>query len=120
MFDRFDDAAREVMGASRQEAQRLCHDFIGPEHMLLGIVRLGRGIAVEALKRMGVDLGDVRRGVEREALAGNSMVTMGQLPFTPRGCPFQAWSVGEMLRIRSLVAGNRVGRDTAPVPTKAT
>lgn len=85
MFDRFTDRAKKVMSFSRQAALRLNHEYIAPEHMLLGIVEEGTGVAANVLKNMGVDLAAVRAEVERIVEPGKSQVTMGQLPFTPGG-----------------------------------
>lgn len=82
MFDRFTDRAKKVMSFSRLEALRLNHEYIAPEHMLLGIVEEGTGVAANVLKNMGVDLATVRSEVERSVEPGRSKVTMGQLPFT--------------------------------------
>ena len=84
MFDRFTDRARKVMGLARQEAQRLNHEYIGTEHILLGLVQEGSGVAANVLKNLDVDLRKVRQEVEKLVKTGPSMVTMGQLPFTPR------------------------------------
>ena len=84
MFNRFTDRARRVMGLSRQEAQRFDHDYIGTEHILLGVIQEGSGVAADVLKNLDVDLGRVRQGVEKRVSYGTTPVTMGQLPFTPR------------------------------------
>jgi ATP-dependent Clp protease ATP-binding subunit ClpC len=84
MFDRFEDDARRVMGLSRQEAQRFCHDYIGTEHFLLGLVKSGRGVGLGALRNLRVNLDEIHRQVERRLTLGKSMVTMGQIPFTPQ------------------------------------
>ena len=84
MFDRFTDRARKVMGLARQEAQRFNHDYIGTEHILLGLVQEGSGVAASVLKNLDIDLRKIRQEVEKLVSNGTSMVTMGQLPFTPR------------------------------------
>ena len=84
MFDRFTDRARKVMGLARQEAQRFNHEYIGTEHILLGLVQEGSGVAANVLKNMDVDLKKIRQEVEKLVQTGNNLVTMGQLPFTPR------------------------------------
>jgi ATP-dependent Clp protease ATP-binding subunit ClpC len=84
MFDRFTDRARKVMGLARQEAQRLNHEYIGTEHILLGLVQEGSGVAANVLKNLDIDLKKIRQEVEKIVKTGPSMVTMGQLPFTPR------------------------------------
>ncbi len=84
MFDRFTDRARKVMGLARQEAQRFNHDYIGTEHILLGLIQEGSGVASDVLKNLDVDLKKIRQEVEKLVSHGTTMVTMGQLPFTPR------------------------------------
>ena len=84
MFDRFTDRAKKVMNLARQEAQRFNHEYLGTEHVLLGLVQEGSGVAANVLKQMSVDLSKIRTEVENIVKTGPSMVTMGQLPFTPR------------------------------------
>jgi len=84
MFDRFTDRARKVMGLARQEAQKFNHDYIGTEHILLGIVEEASGVAASALEGLDVSLEKVRAEIEIRVSHGTTMVTMGQLPFTPR------------------------------------
>ena len=84
MFDRFTDRARKVMALARKEAQRFSHDFIGTEHILLGLVQEGSGVAANVLKNLDVDSGKIRAEIERQVQGGHSIVHMGQLPFTPR------------------------------------
>jgi ATP-dependent Clp protease ATP-binding subunit ClpC len=84
MFDRFTDRAKKVMNLARQEAQRFNHEYLGTEHILLGLVQEGSGVAANVLKNMGIDLTKIRAEVEKIVKTGPSMVTMGQLPFTPR------------------------------------
>ncbi|MHC4390332.1 MAG: ATP-dependent Clp protease ATP-binding subunit [Planctomycetota bacterium] len=84
MFDRFTERARRVMGLARQEAQRFNHEYIGTEHILLGLIQEGSGVAANVLKNLDIDLDKIRREVEKIVQTGPSMVTMGQLPFTPR------------------------------------
>jgi ATP-dependent Clp protease ATP-binding subunit ClpC len=84
MFDRFTDRAKKVMNLARQEAQRFNHEYLGTEHILLGLVQEGSGVAANVLKNMGIDLNKIRSEVEKIVKTGPSMVTMGQLPFTPR------------------------------------
>ena len=82
MFDRFTDPARKAMVLSRKEASRLRHDFIGTEHILLGILQIDP--LAELLAKLGIDSGDVRRKVESAVVSGRKEVTLGELPFTPR------------------------------------
>ncbi len=84
MFDRFTDRAKKVMNLARQEAQRFNHEYLGTEHILLGLVQEGSGVAANVLKNMGIDLNKSRMEVEKIVKTGPSMVTTGQLPLTPR------------------------------------
>ncbi len=84
MFERFTDRARKVMALANQEAQRFNHEYIGTEHILLGLVKEGSGVGANVLKNMDVDLRKVRLEVEKLVKAGPEMVTMGKLPQTPR------------------------------------
>jgi ATP-dependent Clp protease ATP-binding subunit ClpC len=72
------------MNLARQEAQRFNHEYLGTEHVLLGLVQEGSGVAANVLKNMGIELDKIRMEVEKIVKTGPSMVTMGQLPFTPR------------------------------------
>ncbi len=84
MFERFTDRARRVMGLANQEAQRFNHESIGTEHVLLGLIKEGSGVAANVLRNLGVDLKRVRMEIEKKVPSGHEMVTMGRLPFTPR------------------------------------
>jgi len=84
MFERFTERARKVMALANQEAQRFNHEYIGTEHILLGLVKEGSGVGANVLKNMDVDLRKVRLEVEKLVKSGPDMVTMGKLPQTPR------------------------------------
>ncbi len=84
MFERFTDRARKVMALANQEAQRFNHEYIGTEHILLGLVKEGSGVGANVLKNLGVDLRKVRLEVEKLVKSGPEMVSMGKLPQTPR------------------------------------
>lgn len=84
MFERFTDRARKVMALANQEAQRFNHEYIGTEHILLGLVKEGSGVAANVLKNMDIDLKKLRLGIEKLVKSGPDMVTMGKLPQTPR------------------------------------
>ncbi len=84
MFDRFTDRAKKVMTLARQEATRFNHEYIGTEHILLGLVQEGSGVAATVLRNLGVDLDKIRQEVENMVKQGPPTTTMGQLPFTPR------------------------------------
>ncbi len=84
MFDRFTDRARKVMNLAKQEATRLNHEYIGTEHILLGLIQEGSGVAASVLKNLGIDLKKIRSEIEKIVKGSPTMVTMGSLPFTPR------------------------------------
>ncbi len=84
MYERFTDRARKVMQLANQEAQRFNHEYIGTEHILLGLVKEGSGVAANVLKNLDVDLRKIRLEVEKIVQSGPDMVTMGKLPQTPR------------------------------------
>lgn len=84
MFERLTDRARKVMALANQEAQRFNHEYIGTEHILLGLVKEASGVGANVLKNLGIDLRKVRLEVEKLVKSGPEMVTMGKLPQTPR------------------------------------
>ncbi len=84
MFDKFTDRARKVMSLGRQEAQRFNHEYIGTEHILLGLVQEGTGIAAKVLMNLDVDPNEIRAEVEKMIPQGPPSITAQQLPFTPR------------------------------------
>ena len=84
MFERFTDRARKVMALANQEAQRFNHEYIGTEHVLLGLVKEGSGVGATVLKNLDVDIKKLRLEVEKQVKSGPDMVTMGKLPQTPR------------------------------------
>jgi ATP-dependent Clp protease ATP-binding subunit ClpC len=84
MFDRFTERARKVMSFARREAQRFHHEYIGTEHILLGLIQEGQGVAANVLKSMSIDLEKIRREVEKIVKSGPAMEPSVQIPFTPR------------------------------------
>jgi ATP-dependent Clp protease ATP-binding subunit ClpC len=84
MFERFTDRARKVMALANQEAQRFNHEYIGTEHILLGLVKEGSGVGATVLKNLDVDIKKLRLEIEKLVKSGPDMVTMGKLPQTPR------------------------------------
>jgi ATP-dependent Clp protease ATP-binding subunit ClpC len=84
MYERFTDRARKVMQLANQEAQRFNHEYVGTEHVLLGLVKEGSGVAANVLRNLDVDLRKIRIEVEKIVQSGPDMVTMGKLPQTPR------------------------------------
>ena len=95
MYERFTDRARKVMQLANQEAQRFNHEYIGTEHILLGLIKEGSGVAAGALKNLGIDLRKIRLEVENVVKTGPDMVTMGKLPQTPRAKKVIEYSMEE-------------------------
>ncbi len=84
MFERFTDRARKVMALANQEAQRFNHEYIGTEHVLLGLIKEGSGVAANVLRNLEIDLKKVRIEVEKHVQSGPDTVAMGKLPYTPK------------------------------------
>ena len=95
MFDRFTERARKVIALAREEAGRLGHDYIGTEHLLLGLIREGGGVAAAVLENLSVDLERVRLEVEKLVVIGGGTLTLGEVPFTPRAKKVLELSVEE-------------------------
>src|SRR6201992_2134707 len=83
MFEKFTDRARRVVVLAQEEARLLNHDYIGTEHLLLGLIHEGHGVAARALESLGVGLEDVRRNVVEIVPRGQHELS-GHIPFTPR------------------------------------
>ncbi|MDP8262750.1 MAG: ATP-dependent Clp protease ATP-binding subunit [Candidatus Ancaeobacter aquaticus] len=84
MFDRFTNRARQVIIIARKEADRFNHNYIGTEHLLLGIIKLGQGVAVNVLRKMGLDFETIRLEVEKAVGSGPETKTIGDIPLTSR------------------------------------
>src|SRR6185295_9160414 len=83
-FDRFNDRAKRVLALAQDEAIRFNHNYIGPEHLLLGLVREGEGAAARALDSLGVELSKVRVSVESIIGRGDSTTTPSEITLSPR------------------------------------
>jgi len=94
-MNNFTPRAQQVLRLAQKEADRFNHSYVGTEHILLGLVALGEGVAVNVLRRMGVDLESVRLEVEKAVGVGPATKTMGTLPFTPRVKKVLALAGGE-------------------------
>jgi ATP-dependent Clp protease ATP-binding subunit ClpC len=84
MFGRFTERASRALLLAQEEARRLNHNYVGTEHILLGLIRLGEGVAAEVFQSFGVELEKVRAEVEKLAVKGHSVPALGEVPFTPR------------------------------------
>lgn len=83
MFERFTERARRILSLAQEEARRLAHDYVGSEHILLGLLREGEGMACEVLNQLGYNLEGIRIEVEKQMPKGSGIPTMGNAPFTP-------------------------------------
>ena len=98
MFERFTDRARRVIVLAQEEARALQHNYIGTEHLLLGLIREGEGVAAKALEAKGVTLEDTRKQVEEMIGKGNAAPN-GHIPFTPHAKQVLELSLREALQL---------------------
>ena len=98
MFDRFTDRARRVIVLAQDEARMLNHNYIGTEHILLGLIHEGEGVAAKALEALGISLEAVREQVE-EIIGQGQQAPTGHIPFTPRAKKVLELSMREALQI---------------------
>jgi len=85
MYEQFTDRAKKAMQLANEEAKRFNHEYIGTEHILLGLMKEGGGVAAQVLKNLTIDLGRIQLEVEKLIQSGPDMITMGTLPLTPAG-----------------------------------
>jgi ATP-dependent Clp protease ATP-binding subunit ClpC len=83
-MNNFTPRAQQVLGLARKEADRFNHNYVGTEHLLLGLIKLGQGVAVNVLLKMGLDLDTVRMEVEKQVGSGPDTKMAGNIPYTPR------------------------------------
>lgn len=83
-FNSFTPRAQQVLGLARKEADRFQHNFLGTEHVLLGLLKLGQGTAVNVLESMDLNLETIRLEVEKQLLNGPDPKVLGNIPYTPR------------------------------------
>ena len=98
MFERFTDRARRVVVLAQDEARRLDHNYIGTEHLLLGLIHEGEGVAARALESLGISLAAVRQQVE-EIIGRGQQAQSGHIPFTPRAKKVLELSLRESLQL---------------------
>jgi ATP-dependent Clp protease ATP-binding subunit ClpC len=91
----FTDRVRKVLAMAREEAVRLQHDYVGTEHILLGLIREGEGVAAAVLMNLNVDLDQVQERTEEQVRRGKAGATMGELPYTSRAKKVLEFSVAE-------------------------
>ena len=83
-MNNFTPRAQQVLALARKEADRFNHNYVGTEHLLLGLIKLGQGVAVNVLQKMGLDLETVRMEVEKQVGTGPETKMVGNIPYTPR------------------------------------
>jgi ATP-dependent Clp protease ATP-binding subunit ClpC len=83
-MNNFTPRAQQVLALARKEADRFNHNFVGTEHLLLGLIKLGQGVAVNVLQKLGLDLETVRMEVEKQVGTGPDQKMVGNIPYTPR------------------------------------
>ena len=83
-MNNFTPRAQQVLSLARKEADRFHHNYVGTEHILLGLIKLGQGVAVSVLQKMGLDLETVRSAVEKQVGTGQESKAQGSIPYTPR------------------------------------
>ncbi|MDH3426387.1 MAG: NDP-hexose 4-ketoreductase, partial [Acidimicrobiia bacterium] len=98
MFERFTDRARRVVVLAQEEARLLNHNYIGTEHILLGLIHEGEGVAARALEGMGINLESVRSQVV-EIIGQGAQSPSGHIPFTPRAKKVLELSLREAIQL---------------------
>ncbi|NQU40257.1 MAG: ATP-dependent Clp protease ATP-binding subunit [Lentisphaerae bacterium] len=104
-FANFTPRAQQVIKLARREADRFNHPYVGTEHLLLGLIVLGEGVAVNVLERMGVSLDSVRYEVEKAVGQGPETKTVGNVPFTPRSKKVLQLSLAEAQALNHTYVG---------------
>jgi ATP-dependent Clp protease ATP-binding subunit ClpC len=99
MFERFTDRARRVVVLAQDEARMLDHNYVGTEHILLGLIHEGEGVAAKALESLGISLDAVREQVEQVIGRGQQQAPFGHIPFTPRAKKVLELSLREALQL---------------------
>ena len=84
MMNNFTPRAQQVLALASKEAERFNHNYVGTEHLLLGLIKLGEGVAVNVLQKMGLDLEIVRKEVEKHVGPRPDTKMIGNIPYTPR------------------------------------
>src|SRR5262245_5712404 len=104
-YERFTDRARKVMQLAHQEALRFSHEYIGTEHILLGLVKEGSGVAANVLQHLNIPLKKIRLEVEKILQSGPAPVKLAELPQTPRARLIVKYAKEEALNLRHNYVG---------------
>jgi len=100
MYERFTDRAYKVMQLANQEALRFNHEYIGTQHLLLGLVKEGSGVAAQVMRKFDIDMRKIRLEAEKLIRSGPDMVTMGKLPMTPAAKRVIKYAIEESEKLR--------------------
>ena len=101
----FTPRAQQVLALARREADRFHHNFVGTEHLLLGLIKLGQGVAVTVLQKLGLDLETVRLEVEKQVGMGPDRKMLGNIPYTPRVKKVLVLAAGEARALNHTYVG---------------
>src|SRR5215510_13664112 len=101
----FTDRVRKVLAMAREEAIRLQHDYVGTEHLLLGLIREGEGVAAAVLTNLNVDLEQIHERVEESVRKGKATIAFGELPYTSRAKKVLELAMAEVLFFFNDTAG---------------
>lgn len=104
-MNKFSDRAQKVILIAQEEAKRLNHDYVGTEHLLLGVVSVGEGLAVQVLINLGVDLRRIRHEVEKVVPPGDNLMMLGEIPFSPRAKKVLEYAVEEATNMGHIYVG---------------
>lgn len=111
MFKRFTERARRVIILAREEAERHHHEYLGTEHILLGMLKDGGGIAITVLQKAGLSIDQIRMEVERHLPRNANALIVGEIPFTPKAKKVLEYGVEEA----RLMGHNYIGTDRKSV-----
>ncbi len=104
MYERFTERSRKVMVLANQEAQRFSHEYIGTEHILLGLVKEGSGVGATVLKQRGLSLEQIRNEVER-LVKSSDVASIGKVPYTPRTKKVIEYAIDEARKLNHNYVG---------------
>jgi len=105
MYERFTDRARKVMNLANQEAKQLRHEYIGTEHILLGLAAEGSGVGANVLRSLDLEPNKLRLEIEKIVLPGPQAVTANELPLTPRSKKVVEYSLDEARNLDHMYVG---------------
>ena len=94
-MNKFSDRAQKVILIAQEEAKRLNHDYVGTEHLLLGLVSVGEGLAIQVLLNLGIDLKKIKYEIEKIVPPGDNVMVLGEIPFSPRAKKVLEYAVEE-------------------------